>query len=302
MNWLVAIHISVVLFAVVSVLDKHLVARMFPSAATFNIVFGLLQFVVAPTFLIAVVFTVGFDGGSGIPWAMGAGVAWGLGLSLFFAGLRYEEVSRAAPIQATAPVVAAIIAVTFFGDSLTLVQWGAVLLVVLSAALVSARFDGWTPRIAHGRGLFLLMAGAVVIGVAFVVSDEAVDRMNVWAVQGFRALFMGLFVLAIMWRPSRHSELVTILKDGKAMLVMFAAEGILGPLAALALVVAFANGSVSVVSAVGSSRPLLVLIISIALSTKAWNVLNEPLDGQILGIKAVATALIVGGVVTLAVV
>ncbi len=300
MHWLVAIHISTALFAVVSVLDRHLVARMFPSAATFSAVFALLQFLIAPAFLVTVIFTVGFDGGSGIPWAIAAGIAWGLGLALFFAGLRLVEVSRAAPIQAAAPVVAAIIAVTLFDDSLSLLQWSAIVVVVLGAAMISGTREGWALRVARGRGLTLLVAGTIVIGVAFVVSDEAADRMNVWAVQGFRALTMGLFVLAISWRPSMHRELVATLRDGKAMAVMLMAEGILGPLAALALVAAFANGSVSVVSAVGSSRPLLVLLMSIALSTKTWNVLNEPLDRETLGLKAASTILIVGGVATLA--
>ena len=59
--------------------------------------------------------------------------------------------------------------------------------------------------------------------------------------------------------------------------------------------------SVSLVSAVSSSRPLLVLLLSIALSTNAWNVLNESVDRQTLGLKALSTVLIVAGVVTLAV-
>ena len=300
MHWLVAIHISVALFAVVSVLDKHLVARMFPSTATFNVVFALLQFVIAPTFLIAVAFTVGFDGGSGIPWAMASGVTWGVGLALFFAGLRTVEVSRAAPIQAAAPVFAAVLAVSLFGDTLSVLQSGAILVVVVGAGLVTARMDGWVPKVPQGRGLILLAASSVVMGIAFVVSDEAVDRLNAWGVQGFRALFMGLTVLAIAWRPSIHQEVVATLRRGRAMGVMIIAEGILGPLAALSLTVALSQGSVSVVSAVASSRPLLVLLISIALSTKAWNVLNEPLDRQTIGLKVASTVLIVGGVVTLA--
>ena len=108
-------------------------------------------------------------------------------------------------------------------------------------------------------------------------------------------------MLAIAWRPSMHSELLATLRRGRAVGAVFVTEGVMGPLAALTFVVALSKGSVGVVSATVSSIPLLVLLISMALSTKAWNVLNEPLDRQTIGLKAVATVLIVAGVITLAV-
>jgi uncharacterized membrane protein len=303
LHWLVAIHIAVVLFSVAMVLDKHLVVRMFPSSATFNVVFGLLQFIVAPAFLVTAVFTVGFDGGSGIPWAIATGLAWGFALSLFFAGLRLEEVSRAAPISASAPVFVALIAVVLFGESLTLFQWSAILAVVLGAALVSAQFDGWTPRIARGRALAMLVASAIFMSIGITASDQAVERMNVWAVQGFRSFSMGLTVIALTWRPSMHRQMLYTMRRGRAVGALFVTEGVIGPLAQLTFLMALTQGSVAVVTAVVSSGlPLLVLLLTIALSTKAWNVLNESLDRQTLGPKAFATALIVAGVATLAIV
>jgi drug/metabolite transporter (DMT)-like permease len=63
MNWFFAVLASTLLFSVVSILDKRLLAGLFPSFTTFNITFGLLQFLIAPMFLVAVILTVGFDGG-----------------------------------------------------------------------------------------------------------------------------------------------------------------------------------------------------------------------------------------------
>jgi uncharacterized membrane protein len=146
----------------------------------------------------------------------------------------------------------------------------------------------------------VLMAAALVLAMAFIVSDEATDRMNVWATQGFRALFMGLGILAFTWRPDRMRVVIHTLRNPRTALMMFVTEGVLGPIAALLFVYALSVGPVSLVTTVASVRPLSVLIISAALSTPAWNFLNEPLDRETLVVKGVSTALIGGGVIALA--
>ena len=52
-------------------------------------------------------------------------------------------------------------------------------------------------------------------------------------------------------------------------------------------------------SALSGARPLFVLGLTVLLSTRFWNVLNEPLDRNTVVLKVVATALIVGGIVGL---
>ena len=74
----------------------------------------------------------------------------------------------------------------------------------------------------------------------------------------------------------------------------------LAPAAVFTLLLAFSLGTVSLVSVVSASRPLLVLALSVALSTRWWDVLHEPLDRETVGLKAVSTVMIVGGVVALA--
>ena len=300
MTWVVAVLISTTLFAVVSILDKRLVAHEFPSAQSFNVAFGLLQAPIAALFFAVVVPTVGFDGGAGIPWAIATGLLWAIGITLFFHGLRLEEVSRATPIQMTAPIFTALLAVTFLGETLNALQWVAIGMVVLGGATVTLRPElGWF-RMANRRALVILLGASFVMGIAFVVSKEATNQMNVWAIQAFRAAAMGAGVLALQGRGSAFRETCEMLSDRRAMGLLVVTEGIMAPIAAFMFVVALSLGPVSLVSAVSSSRPLMVLAASAALSTPFWNVLGEPLDRRTLGVKLVSTALIVGGVAVLA--
>ena len=301
MNWFFATILSTLLFAIVSILDKKLLTGLFPSFSTFNIVFGLLQFLISPVLFVIAIQTAGFDGGSGIPWAITSGLLWAVGLSLFFYALTIEEVSRAAPMQSITPVFTAVIAVGLFSDSLTMLQWLAIVIVVAGAVMINLRPENGRIRVARRKAFLVLLAAAFVLAWAFIVSDQATDRMNVWATQGFRALSMGLGVLAMSWRPRHTRSVVAVMRNPRTAILMVLAEAFLGPLAALAFVYALSVGPVSLVSTVSAVRPLSVLAISTFLSTRYWNVLNEPLDRQTLGLKLFSTVMIVGGVMLLGV-
>ena len=114
-------------------------------------------------------------------------------------------------------------------------------------------------------------------------------------------LALGGVVLAVVLRPGRLAHVPVFLKDRRAMGVTLLAEGLFAPAAVLTLLIALSLGPVSLVSVVSASRPLLVLFITMGLSTPVWNVLNEPLDRHTIGLKALSTALIVGGLIALAV-
>ena len=296
-----AVLLSTMFFAWISVLDKKLVTDLFADVRDFYVVFGLMQLVIGPAFMVVAWGTGGFGGAEGIAWSITAGVAWVGGLMLFFYGLSLEEVSRAAPIHALSPVFATLIAVTFLGESLTLVQGAAVLVVVTGAVLVSLRREGGSLRFARGRAFAVLVGSAMVLGVAFALTKQATGVASVWAVQGVSTLVLGVLVLAIVARRERLSRVPGMLRDRHLASVMLLTEGVLAPAAVYTLMLAFSLGTVSLVSVVAASRPLLVLVISVALSTRAWDVLHEPLDRETLGLKAFSTALIVGGVVALAV-
>lgn len=299
MNWFIAALISTLLFSVVSVLDKRLVGNLFPSYHTFAITFGLLQFPIAAFYFAFVIPSVGFESSEGVLWALASGLLWAMGLSLFFYGLSIEEVSRAAPMQSITPVITAVIAVMFFDDIVSAAQWAGILVVVGGAVIINLRKVNGHYRIARGKAFVVLLLAAFTLGWAFIVSDEATDRLNVGAIQGLRALGIGAGVLVVACRPRHIGPLIVVLQNPRTLTLMFISEGIMAPIAAFMFVYALSIGSVSLVTTVSAVRPLAILGLSLALSTRYWNVLAEPMNKETVGLKVVATLLIVGGVMTL---
>jgi bacterial/archaeal transporter family protein len=299
-TWLIAVLLSTMFFAWVTVLDKKLVTDLFPSMQDFYLVFGLMQFVIGPAIMAIAWANGGFGGIEGIAWSLGTGVTFVVALWLFFYGLKLEDASRAAPLQSLSTVFATLIAVVLLGETLTPVQGVAVAVVVAGAALVSMRRENGAFRLARGRALLALVASALGLGIAFVVTKQATDHASVWAVQGVSTLVLGVLTVAVVGRRDRFAGIPALVCDRHLVGVMLLTEGVLAPAAVGTLMLAFTLGTVSLVSVVAASRPLLVLIISAGLSTRVWNVLHEPLDRETLGLKAFSTLLIVGGVATLA--
>ena len=301
MTWLFAVLLSTMFFAWVSVLDKKLVTDLFPDVRDFYLVFGLMQLVLGPAFMAIAWATGGFGEADGVLWGVIAGFAWAGALLLFFYGLSLEEVSRAAPLQALSPVFATLIAVAVLGERLSLVHWAAMVVVVTGAALVSLRRENGAFRVVRGRAVPILVGSALMIGVAFVTTKHATEFASVWSVQGISTLVLGLITLAVFLRPARLSRVPAIARDRHLVWMMLLTEGALAPAAVFTLMLAFSLGEVSQVSVVSAGRPLLLLAISVALSTRWWNVLHEPLDRETVGLKLVSTVLIVGGVIALVV-
>ena len=299
MTWLLAALLSTMFFAWVSVLDKKLVTDLFSDVRDFFLIFGLMQIVIGPAFMVIAWATGGFGGAEGFAWSTATGFAFLGGLLLFFYGLSIEEVSRAVPMQCLSSVFATLIAVTLLGESLTLVQVAAVFVVITGSVLVSLRRVDGALKFARGRAFIVLLASAMLLGTAFVAMKQATDVASIWAVEGVSVTVLGVLVLALMARRERLMRVPAMLRIPHLVSVMVLAEGLFAPAAVYTLVQAFSLGTVSMVSVVGSARPLLVLIISSGLSTRAWNVMHEPIDRETLGLKALSTALIVGGVATL---
>jgi drug/metabolite transporter (DMT)-like permease len=297
MDWFYPAVAAAILASLSAVLEKPLVGHMFPTARAFIVSFGALKILTAGVLLAISLMATGFDGGSGIPWALGSGFVWVVGIILFFYALSTEEVSRVAPMMAIAPLFTASFAVLLLGEPMALAQWAGMLGVVVGAILLNLGLHDGGLRFTRKRPFVALLTAAALLGASFIVADQAVSRMNVLATQALRDLTLGAGVLAVAWRPRYTAQVMTALRDRRTLGLFLLAVGLLTPLSLLTFVYALAVGPVARVGAVFGSWPLGVLVLSLALSTPLWNVLGEQLDRNTIALKAIATILVVGGVV-----
>jgi uncharacterized membrane protein len=297
MPWILPALLSPMFYSVAIITDKHLLTKEFPSVSAFNVVFAMMQVAVIAVYVVGASLTVGFGSDPiGISWSLLSGALAAGGIVFFFHGLQLEEASRATPIQMTAPIFASLGGVALLGESINIIQWMAILSVVIGATLISTRFQDGLFRIARGRALVFLLCGALVMGMAYVANKEATNYLNIWTIMPLRSVGLGIGVMLLAARPKAIAEARAAIRNPRALGLTVMAEVIVAPLGGLLFTYALSQGPVSLISAVQGVRPLIVLILTAVLSTKALNILDESLDIRTIGTKLIAIFLIVGGI------
>ena len=108
-------------------------------------------------------------------WALLSGMLWGLSAQFLMHVLFTEEVSRTVPVFQSFPIFTAIFAFFILGESLNILQWGAILAVVVGATLISVKIDVKNRKALLNKSLAILMVGSAIQGSAHVFGKVAVD-------------------------------------------------------------------------------------------------------------------------------
>jgi drug/metabolite transporter (DMT)-like permease len=297
-DWVALSLANAAILAGVSVLDKRILSLPAVGLLPFSIVVGVLNILVAGAAALAVSWETPIPR-SALLAAMASGLFWGVGLVLLFYGIQLLEVSRVMLVFHTFPVFVAIMAVLLLDETLRGVHWLGILLTVIGAGLVTAdqKHGGKTEK--RRLALALVLLASVLVAAANVATKHALQSAGVGNVFALRTVCMGLVLLLPLLRPHAVHGTGELLRHRQGLNLTVLTEGILAPVATLVGVVALGLGSVSLVSTLMATRPLLVLVLSSALSTRTFHLLDEPLRRDTLALKALSTALVVGGVTIL---
>ena len=110
---------------------------------------------------------------------------------------------------------------------------------------------------------------------------------------------MGAVFLLPGVTPQGLRQVKVILGNRTSVLLILLAEAMIAPLAIYIMLLALSLGSAALVTTLLSTQPVFVLLISALLSTPYWNVIEEPLTREALGLKSVSIAMVVGGTAVL---
>lgn len=299
-NWILPAIASPIVYAAISIGDKRIISTLGLRLASLFLFIGFAQLIIA----VAIIAVIGWpDAPAKAVWASsGGGFLWGLGLMLMFLVLQREEVSRVMPVWQTSPVFAAVFALIFLDESIAWHGWVAVLLVVVGAVAVSIGRSGdglaaFTVR----PTFFLLVLGAAIIAAAQLLLKVGSDELNVWHNMAFRGFGFWASISVPWIRPVYVQALFSWMRTPSNTFSLFMTEGV-GPFTGnIFLLIAIANGPVSLVSALLGTRPIFVLAGTLLLGWLARDFISERMTRQDLAVKSAATVAVVAGIVVISV-
>ncbi len=297
MNWATLALLSAVTISVVIILDKRLVSVNIRRSQAYYI-----WLVTALITLSTIIYlTVGIQDdlpASKVLIAYGAGLGWGMGLALFFIGVKLEEASRAAAIFQTFPIFVAIFAVIFLGESVGVGQGIAILNIVAGAYMISLRKLSFSAALRPSKALPLLLLASFSVGMGFFGNKVALESLSISTVYVFRSMGM-VTILMLFFRPWMLPEMVSNFKHPATRYLIFLNLFVLAPIVTILSLIATDLGPVSLVSSIVATSPMFVFVFTALLTKTRLRSLGEPVHRETLAIKGTSVCLVVGGLIAL---
>lgn len=191
-----------------------------------------------------------------------------LGDSAFFAGLRSLGPQLTSAIQCLAPPLSALLALAYFGETLTAMQVSGLLVTTLAILGLLMTQKGYQKRHEHAqkltprdlrRGLFWAIVAALCQALGIVIARQALQEVDstVGTLSRLIPAVVGLLVLTVI--TSRTQDLVTIAKDRRLTLKLVTAA-FLGSFLGLVLMSLGAKyAKAGITTALSSTYPLWVI-------------------------------------------
>jgi uncharacterized membrane protein len=291
---------SAAVSGVVNLFDKTVMHRYATEQLTLPMLIGVMQTLIGVVAL-AIVRVPDGATASATGLALLSGLLFGVNGVLLMRVLYHREVSKTIPVQQTAPIFAALLALAFLGESISGLQWLAILATVTGAVTLSLKFSDGSWGIPLDRFFFMLILGALLFASANIMGKAALDELPVIYVHGLRSIALGFVFLVVSVRKEPIDNVRRFVRDRSPALVFVAAnELVIANASLLLLLWALSLGPASLVLAVAGTRAMFVVLFSTTLALLWKGALGEDTTPTAIAIKVGSTSLIVGGIVGIA--
>ena len=295
MSWINLAILSAATWGVVNIIDSHLISKRMPSFQAFllpvgiiNLIYGWILFTLFPLPADITLRTILIAVASGILRVAAA--------TIMLYTMRKEEISRIIPITHTSPIFVAIMAIPLLGESLSYLKWLAIIIVAAGAVMISIKHSPSGTTTGLSKPLLLLFGSSLLFALADITSKYVLDYISFWNMTWLVTFcLVGAFLLASV-RPHIFRQ-VSHMKQRNSTLGMILFNEALALVAVTLLFWAIAGGAVSLVSAIVGSRPIFVVVFALILSRISPMFLKWQPGKEMLALRLIATAMIVGGIV-----
>ncbi|MFC1904127.1 EamA family transporter [Chloroflexota bacterium] len=294
MDWISIAILSAATFALVNTVDSHLLSKRLPGVRVFMLFLGIVHLIYGLLTLYLFPLPAGI-GLNPILVAVVSGIIRTAAIIIMLYLLKREEVSRVVPVVYTYPIFVAVIAVPLLGETLSYLQWLAVVIVVAGAVIVSVRRSPSGTTLDLRKSLVLFLGASLSFALADITGKYALAYISFWNLFSINALCLCVSFFLISVRSHVIRQLISLSRE-KSTLILLVLNEILAPVAIVLSYWALARGPVSLVSTIVSSRPAFVLIFAFILNRILPSFLKWQAGKEMLVLRIVATGMIVGGI------
>jgi len=290
-EFLILALVAPVLWAISNIIDKYLLSRKLKNPFSYDII----------TIWIGVIFIIAIPAFVKISFSFNA-YFYGILIGIIFCGIYLlydkamgrEEGSRVVSLIYTMPLYVALLSRLFLGESLSIWNYLGIVLLAVSAVIVSYR--GMRKKHLLSMGMIMMLLYAIIAAATRVLSKSVIASVPplsyvFWI---FVGQTIGSLLLLFIPRIRKHlkSDLKTVRGNTFWLLI---GTAIFDGLGLLAFYVAIALGSVSIASGISALQPFFFLVGAFVVAKIFPHMIKEDLDGYAIELKILAIVFLVVG-------
>ncbi len=289
-EWILFALISPAFWAATNIIDKVVMGKYVQNPFVATTVSSLLSLPLALVLIGFNFFAINFNYVA--LFGILSGIIYIFGLVFYYGSLKFEEVSRVAPVLELNSLIVLVLATVFLSEVFTLNKYIGIFSLIVGSVLISIRKN--LKGFELSKAFWFMFAAVLFFSISRVVAKYILGFINFWEV--FFWFNIGLFITSPFLLISNYSVFSsTIKKVGKKVVGAMVFSELLNSFGILFSAIALSTGFVSLVSALGSVQPLFVLLYAILLSVLFPKLLKEELKGSIIIFKIAAISLIIFG-------
>ncbi|HUD44885.1 MAG TPA: EamA family transporter [Patescibacteria group bacterium] len=291
--------LSPAIYAVVNYIDKFLLDKYDIPALVLTVYSGTIALLVS--ILLIIIFGLHIFPLAVIMVIILSGVFTQLVMLPYFKALSLEDTSTVIPLFQFVPVFVIIGDTLILGEKMTGLQYGGAILVILAGILLSikkTKNNIFKPRKAFGY----MMLACLFSALSLLLFKYGISVQNFWQILPYEGMGIALCTVCLLFLPGKFKLLKkeTNRLPKKVFLLMSIDEAVY-IVSRYTGFFALAFISASLVSVLGSTQPLFVLLYGTILSLFFPFILKEKITKQLFTMKLVAVVLTVLGVALISV-
>lgn len=290
-SWLLLSLIAAALYSAVNISDKYIL-----SGLNLKPVIPLLVLALTGLFVSLVTFIWhGFGSLSffHVMLAFIGGIFFILMTLFYFEAVKHEEISKIVPLFYLSPLFILLLARLYLGELLTIPQYLGTFLLVAGAIFLSTQK---LQKITFTKAFWLMILAALCVALNQVITKYLLSFTDFWTI--FAYMRVGAFFVLLPQLIAYFPDLIKLYKKKRAHpFMLMGMNEVINLGGVLTANAAASVGSITLVNALASIQPFLVLLLAIVASLFYPKILKEEIGKGTLATKFIAIAVMFVGVV-----
>lgn len=228
---------------------------------------------------------------------VGVGISNFLVLFFYLLALKTEEASIVIVFYQLVPVFGLVLGYFLLGESISSMQFAAMMIIIFGATLISLEFDSDHGVSIRRRTIYLMSAASFFWALGSVLFKLVAIEERVWRTLFWEHLVLALIgvILFICVKRYRDNFLVALRVNSSPILALNFTNETLYMLGNLVFGFAYMMAPISLVLLADSFQPIFVLLIGILLTVYFPRVLVEKIERNHIAHKLIAISITVVG-------